>query len=306
MMSCVKLRNYSFDTLNCLGFFVLAFYSCILRADEIEESKSLSLIPSSEIETLIEFAGQLKLVQVWGTESLEPEPSSIDSNSPKPPSELESSVAESKAPSVAESIPRAKSESVKVPIPTAQLSENENLKTLQSQTIGDEGGSPYGPNFGKVTFGKEGADNSLSGLLKDRGSIPVDRVEPAVKTPQVTEEMTQEQVLEIQESMDGLQEEMNKLAYQQEPFGTPDYKAYESAKELFKKNESLISKVKEFDYNFVKNANDLFVAHSWRDMDKVGKRPYEKFIENSKSKVVFQEPTGPGTKPEIHRAKRSH
>ncbi len=195
-----------------------------------------------------------------------------------------------------------------LPLPLAQLSELEfSKKDLQNQKVGEMGGSPYGALSGKSTFGKNGADTSFQNLLENRGlnGTPetgggnfnfIDSENP----------LTQEQMLEAQTQIAQLQNEMDKLTLKAEPYQETDYKAYESAKELFRKNEKIITRLKEFEEGFVRNAKELFVNFSWRDMDKVGKRPYENFIDKQESKGGFPYPKGQEPKPTIHQGGRSH
>ena len=91
-----------------------------------------------------------------------------------------------------------------------------------------------------------------------------------------------------------------------EPYQEMDYKAYENAKQLFIKHDKMISRINEFEQGFVRNAKELFANYSWRDMDKVGKRPYEKFIESQESKGVFPFPKGQEPKPTTHQGRISH
>lgn len=195
-----------------------------------------------------------------------------------------------------------------LPLPTAKITPGDFSKqALQKQKLGDMGGSPFGSTFGKSTFGKTGSDSTLQGLTAEKIPVPIapyfDEELPFLENP---EEMTKEQLIELDRELDDLQKEMNKIAEKETPYEKEDYKAYEKAKDLFKKNDKYISRLNEFDPKFVDHAKELFVKHSWRDMDKVGKRPYEKFIDRQESKTVFPYPKEQEPKPAIHQGEISH
>jgi len=201
-----------------------------------------------------------------------------------------------------------KMEEGKLPLPTAKVSAQDFSKlAIQIQKLGDLGGTPYGSNSGKATFGKTGSDLTFQGLVQEREPVSI---EPAAPSEDLSlpnqEEMSPEQLLVLNSQLDELEKEMNQLAKKDGPFEKNDYKSYEKAKELFKKNDKLISKLNEFDETFVQNAKELFVKHSWRDMDKVGKRPYERFMDRQDSQKAFPYPTGQEPKPKIHQGGISH
>lgn len=196
----------------------------------------------------------------------------------------------------------------KLPLPTAKVSPQDFSKlAIQIQKLGDLGGTPYGSNFGKATFGKTGSDLTFQGLVQEREPVSI---EPAAPLEDLSfpnpEEMSPEQLLVLNGQLAELEKEMNQLAKKDGPFEGNDYKSYEKAKELFKKNDKLISKLNEFDESFVQNAKELFVKHSWRDMDKVGKRPYERFMDRQGSERVFPYPRGQEPTPKIHQGGISH
>jgi hypothetical protein len=179
-------------------------------------------------------------------------------------------------------------------------------KRLQSQAVGELGGSPYGPNSGKTTFGKDSQESSLQSLMAARSlSSQVTTVTEAVlgNTP---DNLNLEATEEKQNKIIQLKNQMDQLSFKLEPFSQSDYKSYEKAKELFKVNEKEISKLDHFDESFVQNARELFFNHSWRDKDKEGKKPYEAFIDAQEPKLIFPFPTEQVTKPQKHPEGISH
>ena len=195
-----------------------------------------------------------------------------------------------------------------LPLPIAKVTESNFSKLdLQIQKLGDLGGTPYGVTTGKSTFGKIGSDLSFQGVIQERPPMPIEN-NIITETEVIDEslEATQEEIIEAQIKRDDLKVEMDKLATKQEPFSESDYRTYEKTKDLFKKNEKTISQMNEFDEGFVKNAKELFVNHSWRDMDKVGKRPYENFIDRKDPKITFPFPKGQEPTPKTHRGGISH
>ncbi len=193
-------------------------------------------------------------------------------------------------------------------LPAAKIAtEDFSKKALQVQKLGDLGGTPFGATSGKSTFGKTDSDSSFKSLTAERNPIAI---EPYYDEPNLyaenPEEMNLEQMVEFDRKWNDLEKEMSKLAQKETPFENGDYKAYEKAKTLFQKNDKLIARLDEVDEKFTQNAKELFVKHSWRDMDKVGKRPFERFIERQEAKEVFPYPKGQEPKPEIHRGEKSH
>jgi len=203
--------------------------------------------------------------------------------------------------------PRESEVGYSLPMATAKVTEGDFSRlALQSQKVGELGGSPYGATSGKATFGRTDSDNSFQGVIKDRAPMPVEVLKQSGDALQLPEQPTPEQVAAAQERITNLKGEMEQLAFRMGPFSEGDYKAYEKTKEMFQKNEKMISRLGEFDEDFVKNAKELYVNHSWRDMDKLGKRAYENFIEREDTKVIFPSATGQEPKPEKHREGISH
>ena len=195
-----------------------------------------------------------------------------------------------------------------LPIPVAQVREPKNSqRDLQKQKWGDLGGTPYGELTGKSTFGNVDEGSSFSNLMQGRGTASAGLVpEDSSNLIGSDGSLTQEQLIEAETKLAQLKDQLSKLAFKMEPFQEMDYKSYESAKQLFMKHDKLISRINDFEEGFVRNARELFVNYSWRDMDKVGKRPYEKFIENQESKKVFPFPKGQEPKPTTHQGRISH
>lgn len=195
-----------------------------------------------------------------------------------------------------------------LPLPVAQVSASNSIRQeLQQQKVGDLGGSPYGQLTGKSTFGKVEDDSSFQNLIQERGtasSAPL--IEDGGNLFEGDGPMTQEQILEAENKVALFRDEISKVAFKMEPYQQMDYKAYENAKNLFMKNEKIISRLNDFEEGFVKNAKELFVNYSWRDMDKAGKRPYEAFIERQEARTVFPYPKGQEPKPTTHQGGISH
>jgi DNA repair exonuclease SbcCD ATPase subunit len=193
-------------------------------------------------------------------------------------------------------------------LPMAKVVEEDFLNSaLQIQKQGDLGGSPFGALVGKSTFGKSSQDQSIQSLIQNRDENLADS--PATVENdfvEIYDSLTQEQMIEVQTRLENVRNEMDKLSLKLEPYQETDYKAYENAKQLFKKNEKLISKIPNFEEGFIRNAQELFGSFSWRDQDKVGKLPYEKFIERQERKIVFPDPKEPETTPKTHQGMRSH
>lgn len=195
-----------------------------------------------------------------------------------------------------------------IALPIAKVVEGDfSMSGLQKQKWGDLGGSPFGSLVGKSTFGESSQDQSIQNLIQNGGEDSFLSVFPDEGDPvEISESLTQEQMLEAQTREQNVRNEMDKLTFKIEPFQETNYKAYENAKELFKKNEKLISKISDFEEGFIRNAQELFVNFSWRDQDKVGKMPYEKFIERQERQLLFPDPTMQATTPKTHQGKKSH
>jgi hypothetical protein len=260
-----------------------AFVSKPSSAQEVDSFEVLNLNYSTPLESLVRFAKEMN--------NFEPEVKMLV------PSRMVSAVQE----------PRGAESLDNLPMPTAKVSEGDFSRlALQNQKVGELGGSPYGATSGKATFGKTDADNSFQGVIKDRAPMPLEVAKQTGDALQLPEQPTPEQVTAAQERIANLKGEMEQLSFKMGPFSDGDYKAYEKTKELFQKNEKLISRLGEFDEGFVKNAKELYVNHSWRDMDKVGKRAYENFIEREETKTPFPYPKEQEPKPEKHREGISH
>lgn len=195
-----------------------------------------------------------------------------------------------------------------LPLPVAQVSSrNFSRKDLQQQKLGDLGGTPYGQLTGKSTFGKVEDDSSFQNLVQDRGTASFGSLNQDGNSSLESDgPMTQEQILEAENKLALFRDEISRVAFKMEPYQQMDYKAYESAKNLFIKHEKMISRLNDFEEGFVKNAKELFVNYSWRDMDKAGKRPYEAFIERQEPRTSFPYPRGQEPKPTTHPGGISH
>lgn len=195
-----------------------------------------------------------------------------------------------------------------LPIPTAKVVPGDFSKlALQNEKLGGLGGTPYGATAGKSTFGKTSSDLSFKSVAQERSPVSI---EPLFRDDSESlddsEQMSPEQMVALNNQLEELEKEMKQISKKEEPYTDSDYKSYERAKELFKKNDKVISKLSDFDDRFIENAKELFVKHSWRDMDKIGKRPYERFIDRQEYKSLFPYPKGQEPKPKIHREGISH
>ena len=67
-----------------------------------------------------------------------------------------------------------------------------------------------------------------------------------------------------------------------------------------------LGKINDLDDDFVKNARELYVDHSWQDMDKKGREPFADFIRRNEPKLSFPYPIGKEPKLKTHRGDVSH
>ncbi|MSP19825.1 MAG: hypothetical protein EXR74_09685 [Bdellovibrionales bacterium] len=196
-----------------------------------------------------------------------------------------------------------------LPLPIAEVAGIKKFNnSLQSQIKETLGGSPYGAYAGKTSFGNTEPDSSFQDFIDNDGnpSYPSNLPDNDWTIDDSKIERTQEQIIKEETESKIVKEQMDKLTLKLSPFANIDYRTYEQAKLLFKDNHKIINRMPGFEEGFVKNAKELFVAHSWRDQDKKGKKPFEKFIEQQEPKLAFPYPKGQEPTPTIHQGKRSH
>ncbi len=196
-----------------------------------------------------------------------------------------------------------------LPLPIAEVATSKKFNdSLQSQIKETLGGSPYGAYAGKTSFGNTESDSSFQDFI-DNNDNAFSFANPIDNNWEIDDsniEKTQEQIIKEETETQIVKEQMDKLTFKLPPFASTDYRTYEQAKLLFKDNQKIITRMPGFEEGFVKNAKELFVAHSWRDQDKTGKKPFEKFIEQQEPKLSFPYPKGQEPTPTTHQGKRSH
>ncbi len=196
-----------------------------------------------------------------------------------------------------------------LPLPIAEVAASKkNNESLQSQIKENLGGSPYGAYAGKTSFGNTESDSSFQDFI-DTNDSAFSYANPIDNNWEIDDsniEKTQEQIIKEETETQIVKEQMDKLTFKLPPFSSTDYRTYEQAKLLFKDNQKIMNRMPGFEEGFVKNAKELFVAHSWRDQDKTGKKPFEKFIEQQEPKLSFPYPKGQEPTPTTHQGKRSH